>query len=209
MGWMVWLGLLAVIAGVWLFSRPKGRARRSAAGAAGWDPLRPAMPSTYSPVNVGNDASARPWERSTMTFEAEADVDPQQPGASLDPRHDPGAFLQRCKTNFVSLQDAWERSDRTRLGQMMTPDMLQQIEPRLNEREQAGPPGQGTGVDMLEAKLIDVEADAGNYLANVEFSGLLREAGSAGPSPFREIWSIRGSLADASAWQVAGLQALQ
>jgi hypothetical protein len=39
------------------------------AGAPAASPQE-ASPRDYSPANVGNDASARPWERSSMAFEA-------------------------------------------------------------------------------------------------------------------------------------------
>ena len=50
----------------------RGRARRRAPFAfqgAGGAPAATA-PRQYSPDNVGNDASARPWERSSMAFDA-------------------------------------------------------------------------------------------------------------------------------------------
>ena len=38
--------------------------------ATGQSQLDPATPRGYSPKNVGNDASARPWERNTGSFDA-------------------------------------------------------------------------------------------------------------------------------------------
>jgi predicted lipid-binding transport protein (Tim44 family) len=46
-------------------------------------------------------------------------------------------------------------------------------------------------------------------MASVEFSGMIREEPSAGPSPFREVWNMTKPKAGTSGWLVAGVQALQ
>ena len=43
---------------------------------------------------------------------------------------------------------------------------------------------------MLDAKLLGIEELADDYMASVEFSGMIREDASAGPSPFREVWNM-------------------
>ena len=45
-------------------------------------------------------------------------------------------------------------------------------------------------------------------MASVEFTGVLREDDSAGPSPFREVWNITKAKSGGG-WLVAGLQAMQ
>ena len=62
---------------------------------------------------------------------------------------------------------------------------------------------------MLEAQLLGIEELDGEYLASVEFSGMIREETSAGPSPFREVWNMTKPKDGKSGWLVAGLQALQ
>jgi predicted lipid-binding transport protein (Tim44 family) len=62
---------------------------------------------------------------------------------------------------------------------------------------------------MLEAKLLSIEDITEAYLASVEFSGLIREDASAGPNPFREVWSITRPKEGNGGWLVAGVQALQ
>ena len=47
------------------------------------------------------------------------------------------------------------------------------------------------------------------YMASVEFSGMIREDASAGPSPFREAWNMIKPKSGRSGWLVAGVQALQ
>ena len=162
-------------------------------------------PRSYSPKNVGNDASARPWESvaiapqpdSAQTSEVPADFDVE-------------AFLASSKTHFVDLQAAWNRGDVASLRAVLTEEMLDQIQGQLSEREQAGVGVAGTTeVVMLDAHLLSVEEQGDAYLASVEFSGMLREESSGGPSPFREIWSITRPKVGFGDWLVAGVQALQ
>lgn len=219
------LGALVVLLGVSWFLRSRASARRSMAGQASGAHLAfqgadAATPRSYSPQNVGNDASARPWERSTMGFDAGSSA---VAGGSLigsaihaaqnwsiPADFDVDTFLNASKTNFINLQAAWDRSDIRSLRAMMTDEMLAQIKTQLAEREQhtGGAPNQ-TEVVMLEAHLLGIEELDQAYIASVEFSGLIREDLSAGPNPFREVWNITRPKTGSSGWLVAGVQALQ
>lgn len=174
---------------------------------------RPAVaPRGYSPRNVGNDASARPWENqpSQPVDEPARDTAASMTtpwGVPAD--FDTAGFLHASKLNFVSLQDAWDRADIASLRAMMTDSMLAEIKSQLGERELAGAGDNKTEVVMLEARLLGIEELAEAYLASVEFSGLIREEVSAGPNPFREVWAITRPKSNASGWLVAGVQALQ
>lgn len=174
----------------------------------------------YSPDKVGNDASARPWERNSMAFDAKnaAAGTGVQIGSALagsqnwgiPPGFDTEGFITAAKRNFVTLQDAWDRSDIGTLRSMMTDDMLGEIRSQLAERE-THPSGQvnKTEVVMLEAQLLGIEDLGDDYMASVEFSGMIREEPSAGPSPFREVWNMTKPKSGNSGWLVAGVQALQ
>ena len=160
-------------------------------------------PRGYSPKNVGNDASARPWE-------SLADAPrPPEPAGQKAGGFDAESFLRASKTNFVNLQDAWDRSDIASLRAMMTGGMLAEIQTQLAERERAGAAPNKTEVVMLEAQLLGLEEQDEAYLASVEFSGLIREDPSAGPNPFREIWNITRPKSGDAGWLVAGVQALR
>lgn len=213
---LVGVAVLAVIAMI-----RRARAGTSASpmafqGAAGGQ----SAARSYSPHNVGNDASARPWERSASAFRQS---EPAARGGSLigsalnGPQtwgipagFDTEGFLRACKNNFIKLQDAWDRADIPALRTMMTDDMLNEIQAQLREREMqsAGAVNQ-TEVVMLEAQLLGIEELNGVYMASVEFSGMIREEPSAGPSPFREVWNITRPIAGSGGWLVAGVQALQ
>jgi predicted lipid-binding transport protein (Tim44 family) len=123
---------------------------------------------------------------------------------------DEEGFLKASKANFVRLQDAWDRSDIPSLRAMMTDEMLEEIRSQLADRESnSGQAANKTDVEMLEARLLGIEELENDYMASVEFSGLIREDASAGPSPFREVWNITRPKSGPGGWLVAGVQALQ
>ena len=178
------------------------------------------LPPQYSPDKVGNDASARPWERSSMAFDAGkyASGGGVQIGSGLAGSQswgipqdfDTEGFVAAAKRNFVTLQDAWDRADIATLRSMMTDEMLAEIKSQLAEREQhAGDAPNKTEVVMLDAKLLGIEDTGADYMASVEFSGMIREEPSAGPSSFREAWNMTKAKSGTSGWLVAGVQALQ
>jgi predicted lipid-binding transport protein (Tim44 family) len=168
----------------------------------------------YSPDKVGNDASARPWERASMAFDA-AKYTPAQAGTTkprwnIPEAFDVEGFVATAKGNFTTLQDAWDRADLVVLRSMMTDEMLGEIKSQLAEREkQLGGQANRTEVVMLEAQLLGIEDLGGDYMASVEFSGMIREEPSAGPSPFREVWNMTKPKNGSTGWLVAGVQALQ
>ena len=190
-------------------------------GAGGASPQEPQMPRSYRPENVGNDASARPFERSATAFDARtAGVGStgvvigsglsgsQTWGIPAD--FDTDGFLNAAKRNFVTLQSAWDRADISSLRAMMTDAMLGEIQAQLKEREaHTGGQANKTDVVMLDAKLLGIEDTGEDYMASVEFSGMIREEPSAGPSPFREVWNMTKPKSGHAGWLVAGVQALQ
>ncbi|NDF45013.1 MAG: Tim44 domain-containing protein [Betaproteobacteria bacterium] len=180
----------------------------------------PADPRTlpqYNPNNVGNDASARPMD-TDPTYQPTAARSGAIIGSSLSGNQTWGipadfdslSFINAAKQNFMTLQHAWDRSDVSTLRSMMTDTMLTEIKTQLAEREAnaSGQPNQ-TDVVMLDAQLLGIEEVGEFYMASVEFSGLIREEPSAGPTPFREVWNMTKPKNGTSGWLVAGVQALQ
>lgn len=226
-GEFLMFGLLALVImlAVGWFIRSRRAAQQSAAGApfafqgaSASDAVR--GPTSYKPENVGNDASARPWERSSTfdTLKPTPDSSRSMIGSglagsqnwSIPAGFDTDGFLRAAKTNFVSLQAAWDKSDISALRVMMTDPMLKEIQSQLAEREsQSGASVSVTEVVMIEAQLLGIEERADDYMASVEFSGMMREEPSAGPSPFREVWNMTKAKSAQSGWLVAGVQALQ
>jgi predicted lipid-binding transport protein (Tim44 family) len=224
-GLLVLLGI--VVIGLITRSR-RGASQGYAYQGAGAPADAAAPPRQYNPDKIGNDASARPWERNTTAFDATPAGTGSQSGVRIGSALQGGSalegpqtwgvpagfdtegFLAAAKRNFVTLQDAWDRTDLATLRSMMTDEMLGEIRGQLAERDRqhVGQPNR-TEVVMLEAQLLGIEDLGDAYMASVEFSGMIREEPSAGPSPFREVWNMTKPKAGTSGWLVAGLQALQ
>lgn len=214
------------------------RSRRAASGAQSQSPSQPQsspfafqgansmggnvdsapVARQYNPEKVGNDASARPWEQNHQPSAGGLQIGSGLVGSGLAGSQNWGVpegfdaegFLTAAKRNFVTLQSAWDRSDITTLRSMMTDAMLTEIRGQLGEREaqRPGQPNQ-TDVVMIDAQLLGIEDLGNDYMASVEFSGMIREDASAGPTPFREVWNMTKPKSGNSGWLVAGLQALQ
>ena len=227
MALLIGVAVIAVI-GMIMRARRGGAAQTGGNGGlayqgAGASAENPATYKQYSPQNVGNDASARPWEGQNTRFDSSAAS--QSTGSmigsgigsglsgsqtwGIPAGFDVDNFVTAAKRNFVTLQDAWDRSDISALRSMMTDAMVVEIRNQLSERE-AQFPGQPnkTEVVMLDAQLLGIEEQADAYLASVEFNGMIREDAASGPSPFREVWNMTKSK-QGGGWLVAGVQALQ
>lgn len=213
---LVLLGFV-VVAVVAALMRRRAAPQPALAGAAG----APGALRSYSPDKVGNDASARPWERDLTpaggSMIGSALGTPSQAGALDGPQgwgipagFDVAGFLDAAKRNFVTLQAAWDRADMATLRSMMTDAMVAEIQAQLAERERhdSGVPNH-TEVVMLDARLLGIEDLGDAYLASVEFNGVIREEPGAAPTPFREVWNLSKPKQGLSGWLVAGVQALQ
>ncbi len=210
--------LLAMMAFGWFMrSRRAGTTDRSpyAFQGAGAGDVATAKPA-YRPENVGNDASARPWERSHTAFDSSSGTSGIVIGSglasgwSVPAGFDADGFLKAAKSNFILLQAAWDQADMTTLRSMMTDDMLVEISAQLAEREaHTGGAVNLTEVQMLQAQLLGIEELGDGYMASVEFSGMIRETPQTGPSPFREVWNMVKPRDGSGGWLVAGVQALQ
>jgi predicted lipid-binding transport protein (Tim44 family) len=234
-GQFLMFGLLALVlmmAVGWFMRRKQSAAEPAqlrtpyAFETAGNTPAAPApAPKQYNPANVGNDASARPWERQTTAFDVQ--TPPTNQGSMIGSAlqsplegsqswgvpagFDAQGFVEAAKRNFVTLQAAWDKSDIATLRSMMTDEMLSEIQNQLSEREkiQVGAASSPTEVVMLNAQLLGIEELPTAYMASVEFSGVIREDAASGPAPFREVWNMTKAKDGSSGWLVAGLQALQ
>ena len=174
-------------------------------------------PAQYNPKNVGNDASARPND-TDPAYQAATPRSGAIIGSALTGDQtwgvpagfDTQGFVTAAKQNFMLLQRAWDAADIPTLRTMMTDAMVEEIKVQLAERETtaSGQPNQ-TDVVMLEAKMLGIEELPAHYMASVEFSGLIREEPSSGPTPFREVWNMSKPKDGSMGWLVAGVQALQ
>lgn len=201
-----------------------GMVRRSRAVApqgaqAGGMAYQGAAPGSYNPAKVGNDAAARPWEGQSAAFSPAQGMAAggSMIGSALSGSQswgipagfDVAGFTEAAKRNFITLQDAWDRADIPALRAMMTDEMLAEIKADLAQRAVDFGAGQKTEVLALDAQLLGIEETDVDYLASVEFSGMVREDAAAGPTPMREVWNMVKPKNGPGGWLVAGVQALQ
>ena len=212
--------LLAGVA-IWLVVRMVMRSRQSNSGGMAYQGATAAQaPRNYNSNNVGNDASARPWESNQTPFSAApaSASGGSMIGSALGGQQtwgvpagfDVDGFIAASKTNFMTLQAAWDRGDISSLRSMMTDEMLAEIKTQLADREQAsaGQPNV-TEILALDARLLGIEELDDMYMASVEYNGLSREDAASSPSPFREVWNITRPKNGPGGWLVAGVQALE
>jgi len=112
-------------------------------------------------------------------------------------------FVRHAKQNFVKLQEAHDRRDLGSLRDFLTPEMYQAIEQDLRA---SGASPQKTEVVTLDAEVLDVAQEDGQYVVSVRFSGLIREEAGAQPEPFSEVWHLVKPTDGRSGWQLAGIQ---
>ena len=218
-GQFLMFGLLALVVmmviGAFMRRREPEVSNNSPYAFEGAGAMNPSTLPQYNPKNVGNDSSARPVDTHTDfapvgggSMIGSALGGSQTWGIPAD--FDTAGFVSAAKQNFMTLQQAWDRSDIASLRMMMTDSMLAEIKTQLAERE-ATANGQvnHTDVVMLDAHLLGIEDVGNSYMASVEFSGLIREEPSSGPTPFREVWNMTKPKDGSLGWLVAGVQALQ
>ncbi|BDU59129.1 transporter [Limnohabitans sp. MORI2] len=216
-GQFLMFGLLALVlmmvVGAVMRRRQPEVANSSPYAFEGAGAMNPSSLPQYNPKNVGNDSSARPVD-TNPDYAAGGSMIGSALGGNqtwgIPTDFDTVGFVSAAKQNFMTLQQAWDRSDIAALRMMMTDGMLAEIKTQLAERE-ATANGQvnHTDVVMLEAQLLGIEDLGSSYMASVEFSGLIREEPSSGPTPFREVWNMTKPKDGSLGWLVAGVQALQ
>lgn len=113
------------------------------------------------------------------------------------------SFMRHAKLNFVRLQAANDAGNLDDIREFTTPEMFAEISLQLQER---GAIMQKTDVVSLDAELLGVSAEFGQYVASVRFSGLIRETANDDAKAFNEIWHIARPLDGKRNWAIAGIQ---
>jgi predicted lipid-binding transport protein (Tim44 family) len=116
---------------------------------------------------------------------------------------DAAAFAAHAKTQFMALQAANDARDLARLRDVLTPEMFDLVRAEIAER---GDAPQQTEVFGLEARVLAVAQEAGDYVASVHFTGSLREQPGAVPEDLDEIWHLTKPRSGPGGWVIAGIQ---
>lgn len=125
----------------------------------------------------------------------------QQWGVPAD--FDQDVFLRHAKASFIRMQAAWDRGDTNDLREFTTPEVFAELKMQIQER---GGAADFTDVVSIDAQLLGIETTATDYLASVQFNGMIRSAPNAPAEPFVEVWNMSKSKSGQSGWILAGIQ---
>jgi len=116
---------------------------------------------------------------------------------------DTDAFLRHAKASFIRMQAAWDRSDLADLREFTSPEVYAELSLQVQER--GGQPDY-TEVVSIDSQLLGIETTDRDYLASVQFNGMIRNAPGAPAEPFVEVWNLAKPLAGNGGWVLAGIQ---
>lgn len=118
---------------------------------------------------------------------------------SLPAGFDAGSFLRAAKMNFIKLQMANDFGRLDEIREFTTREVFEALRRDIE-------PGASTDVVALDADLLDVSQDRGEYWASVRFSGRIRETTGGEAVPFEEVWNLVKPTDGSSGWLLAGIQ---
>jgi predicted lipid-binding transport protein (Tim44 family) len=116
---------------------------------------------------------------------------------------DADAFLRHAKASFIRMQAAWDRSDVNDLREFTSPEVYAELSMQIQER---GGNADFTDVVSIDAQLLGIETTERDYLASVQFNGMIRNAPNAPAEPFVEVWNLSKPLHGNGGWVLAGIQ---
>jgi predicted lipid-binding transport protein (Tim44 family) len=116
---------------------------------------------------------------------------------------DTEAFLRHAKASFIRMQAAWDRGDVADLREFTSPEVLAELQLQIQER---GGNQDYTEVVSINSQLLGIETTERDYLASVQFDGMIRNAPGAPAEPYVEVWNLSKPLAGNGGWVLAGIQ---
>ena len=152
----------------------------------------PASGASHAPAPARFDAPPAAGSASATTA-----------AGSIPAGFDAEGFLRQAKLNFLRLQAANDARNIEDIRNFTTPEMFAEIKLEIEER---GGGAQQTDVATLNAELLDVSEERGQYIASVRFHGAIRESESAAPEAFDEAWHLTKPVNGSRGWVIAGIQ---
>ncbi len=116
---------------------------------------------------------------------------------------DTEAFLRHAKASFIRMQAAWDRGDLMDLREFTSPEVFAELQLQIQER---GGNQDYTEVVSIDAQLLGIETTERDYLASVQFNGMIRNAPGAQAEPYVEVWNLAKPLNGNGGWVLAGIQ---
>jgi predicted lipid-binding transport protein (Tim44 family) len=121
----------------------------------------------------------------------------------VPPGFDTEAFLRHAKASFIRMQAAWDRGDLADLREFTSPEVFAELQLQIQER---GGNQDYTEVVSIDAQLLGIETTERDYLASVQFNGMIRNAPGAQAEPYVEVWNLAKPLSGDGGWVLAGIQ---
>jgi predicted lipid-binding transport protein (Tim44 family) len=112
------------------------------------------------------------------------------------------AFVANAKTQYTSLQAAWDAGDLGKLRNMTTDTLFMELAQQVANRK--GAPNH-TEVLHLHCELLDVRDEASDTVATLRFTGTAREDGAA-TAGFEDVWTLTKPSSSTSGWLLAGVE---
>jgi predicted lipid-binding transport protein (Tim44 family) len=186
---MFLLVAIAFLIGMAFLARRMMRNQATANGASMQYQGAQQEPMARQPANLGGTASA-PVMAAGLAG-----------GFGIPAGFDKSSFEENAKKQFMALQAANDKGDLDAVRDFTTDEFYNQIAKDVISGNK-----DATQVDELNAELLGIETERGNYWASVEFTGKMREDGMMMASPFKETWNLMKPVDGSKGWLLAGIQ---
>ncbi len=198
---MLLLGLLVVGALVFFGRKLLSKQQPALAGANAGNPVAPfGAPAASQPMQyAGSQPSGVATGGAALAGAAMASG--LAGGFGIPAGFDKSGFEEQAKKQFMSLQAANDKGDLDAVRDFATDEFYNQI-----AKDVVGGNKEATHVEELQANLMGIETERGQYWASVEFAGKMREDGMVMGSAFSEVWNLVKPVDGSKGWLVAGIQ---
>jgi predicted lipid-binding transport protein (Tim44 family) len=158
-------------------------------------------PEIGSGLNGGFQPNA--YQGAQGGFAGATTLDKPHQAWGVPPGFDTDAFLRHAKASFIRMQAAWDRGDLADLREFTAPEVYAELQLQIQER---GNQQDYTEVVSIDAQLLGIETTERDYLASVQFNGMIRNAPGAPAEPYVEVWNLSKPLNGNGGWVLAGIQ---
>jgi predicted lipid-binding transport protein (Tim44 family) len=195
---MALVAMVAMFAISWLMRRFSGQGPQVAGAGA------PMPGRMEQPIQRQAQAYTPPEARvlSPLSPLAQANLSAPQVPVGFDAQ----GFERIAKMIFIRLQAANDESNIEDIRKFTTPELFASLRVDLQER---GGAKQQTDVVQLDVELVDTAQESGQWVASVQFSGLIREEADSGAKPFKELWHLVRPLDESREWAIAGITPIE
>ena len=161
--------------------------------------LAPSQPAAFAAPEAASGSSA------ASAVVAPAAVTPTYSGPIHITLPNADAFVANAKTQYITLQSAWDKGDLVKLREMSTDGLFMDLAQQIANRK--GAPN-STEVVSVDAVLTSAIEEAGDTVATIQFTGLLREDGAVQATAFQDTWTLTKPTNGTTGWLLAGVESV-